>query len=92
MTRDGWQIVPRLSENGHRQWWLQQRQPNGSWTDYSGPYRQRGSATARYQRMEFSWLMAVRHDPKHIHTWSDDAPGFRRCTVCRIHEHQNRRE
>lgn len=84
MTRDDWQI-PKRNDG----WWLQHRQPDGSWRDFSGPYKQRGSALARYRRMELYWLMDVRHDPSHVHTYPDDEPaGLRRCSVCHLPEEQ----
>ena len=82
MTRAGWQIVKRADG-----WWLQQLQPSsGAWTDYSGPYRQRGSALAKYRRMELYYLMDVRHDVNHVHTFPAPgtvAPAWERyCTEC----------
>ena len=80
-TRDGWQIVRR--DDGY---WLQVQIGASTWQDYSGPYRQRGSALERYRRMELYALMDARHDPHHVHRFpapGTAAPAYeRRCIGC----------
>ena len=88
-TRGDWQIVSRVNEAGEKRWWLQRQTSAGLWTDYSGPYKQRGAALARYRRMEFYYLMDVRRDPAHVHTFP--APGTvvpawaRYCAECGVY-------
>lgn len=53
---DGWQVAHRtITIDGQEalRWFLQRLRPDdGLWEDFSGPYRQRGGAIARLQRLQ----------------------------------------
>lgn len=83
-----WQPAQHIDDtSGKMRWYLQQRQPDGSWRDYSGPYKQRGSAVQMFYRLERKWLQDLRRAPSHVHSYpSDESAGQRQCTVCRVRE------
>lgn len=68
----GWRVEERHPDEHY----LQLREPSGDWRDVAGPYRTRGAAFQRYDRIRAREVIVLRKaDPTNLqlpeHQWQD---------------------